>query len=209
MNARKERISAFLRPPREIVRLKRLRADCYGYEAHPYDALLESYEPGMTSAKLKAIFEPFKLELGGLLPQIAQPQIDDRWIPAANFGRGAAGLEPKGLEGNALRFESGGQDLSAHPFTINLIPTMAASRRWCIDDIREMLYSIHEAGLCFVGARLAETTFRASPAAEACSLGIHESQSRLWENNIACSLAFWDHFSQFPRMFPTNCQGKA
>lgn len=212
VNARKEKnFSLFAPLLSEIVRLKRLEADCYGYEAHPYDALLESYEPGMTSAKLKAIFEPFKLELGGLLPQIAaQPQIDDRWIRQQISAEAQLDWSRKVLQAMHYDLNRGRQDLSAHPFTINLNPDdVRITTMVQADDIREMLYStIHEAGHALYEQGLPAQHF-GLPAAEACSLGIHESQSRLWENNIARSLAFWEHFfPSFRELFPDKLQGK-
>ncbi len=195
----------------EIVRLKRLEADCYGYREHPYDSLLESYEPGMTASRLKAIFEPFKLELGGLLPQIsAMPQIDDTWLRQAIPAEKQLAWSTQVLAAMGYDFNCGRQDLSAHPFTMDLTPqdvritTMVQQ-----DDIREMLYSsIHEGGHALYEQALPVAHF-GLPAAEACSLGIHESQSRLWENNIGRSMAFWEHFfPSFRELFPDKLKGK-
>lgn len=212
VSAKKDRNFALFAPLLgEIVRLKRLEADCYGYAAHPYDALLETYEPGMTAARLKAIFEPFKLELGGLLPQIsARPQIDDSWIRQTISAEHQLAWSKAVLKAMHYDLNKGRQDLSAHPFTINLNPddvritTMVQQ-----DDIREMLYSsIHEGGHALYEQGLPSEYF-GLPAAEACSLGIHESQSRMWENNIARSLPFWEHFfPSFRELFPDKLRGK-
>jgi carboxypeptidase Taq len=212
VNAKKERNFGLFSPLlSEIVRLKRLEAEYYGFQTHPYDALLETYEPGMTSAKLKAIFEPFKLELGGLLPQISsQPQIDDAWIRQHIPAEKQLAWSREVLEAMHYDFNHGRQDLSAHPFTINLNPDdVRITTMVQPDDIREMLYSsIHEGGHALYEQGLPASHF-GLPAAEACSLGIHESQSRLWENNIARSLAFWEHFfPSFRELFPDKLKGK-
>lgn len=195
----------------EIVRLKRLEADHYGYSTHPYDALLDLYEPNMTTSRLTTIFEPFKAELAGLLPQIAaQPQIDDSWIRQPVAADQQLAWSWTVLKAMHYDLAHGRQDLSAHPFTINLNPedvritTMVRE-----DDIREMLYStIHEAGHALYEMGLPVEHF-GLPAAEACSLGIHESQSRLWENNVGRSLAFWEHFfPSFRELFPDKLRGK-
>jgi carboxypeptidase Taq len=212
VTARKERNFSLFSPLlSEIVRLKRLEAEYYGYTHHPYDALLETYEPGMTSTRLKTIFEPFKLQLGTLLPQLAsQPQIDDQWIKQAIPAEKQLAWSREVLVAMHYDMNHGRQDLSAHPFTINLNPQdVRITTMVQPDDIREMLYSsIHEAGHALYEQGLPVEYF-GLPAAEACSLGIHESQSRLWENNIARSRAFWEHFfPSFRELFPDKLKGK-
>ncbi len=210
--AKKEKDFALFAPLlSEIVRLRREEAEYIGYQEHPYDALLDTYEPEMTASRLKAIFEPFKLELGDLLPQIlAQPQIDDRFldqpIPAAQ----QLAWSKEVLQKMGYDFSCGRQDLSAHPFSINLNPQdVRITTIVKEDDIREMLYSsIHEGGHALYEQGLPIAHF-GLPAAEACSLGIHESQSRIWENNICRSMAFCEHF--FPslrNLYPDQLKGR-
>jgi carboxypeptidase Taq len=195
----------------EIIRLKRIEADCYGYEGHAYDALLQTFEPGMTAARLKDIFEPFKAHLGDLLPKISsRPQVDDGWIRQRISADRQLEWSRAVLKALHYDLDRGRQDLSDHPFTINLNPddvritTMVRE-----DDIREMLYSsIHELGHALYEQGLPAQHF-GLPAAEACSLGIHESQSRIWENNICRSLEFWEHFfPSFREIFPDKLHGK-
>jgi carboxypeptidase Taq len=210
--ARKESNFATFEPLlSEIVRLKREEAEYVGYTEHPYDALVDTYEPGMTASRLKAIFEPFKLELADLLPQInAQSQIDDSFLRQTISTTQQLAWSRHVLETMGYDFKHGRQDLSAHPFSISLNPQdVRITTMVQADDIREMLYSsIHEGGhaLYEQGLPLAHYGL---PAAEACSLGIHESQSRLWENNIARSLPFWEHFfPAFRELFPDKLQGR-
>ncbi len=196
----------------EIVRLRRQEAEYIGYAEHPYDALLDTYEPSMTASRLKAIFEPFKLELGDLLPQIAdQPQIDDSFIRQSIPAAQQLAWSREVLTKMGYDFNCGRQDLSAHPFSINLNPQdVRITTIVQENDIREMLYSsIHEGGHALYEQGLPIAHF-GMPAAEACSLGIHESQSRIWENNIGRSMAFCEHF--FPtlrELFPDKLVGRS
>ncbi|MFN8397012.1 MAG: carboxypeptidase M32 [Bacteroidia bacterium] len=208
---KKQDFSIFSPVLAEIVRLKREEANYYGFEEHPYDALMASYEPGMTSSRLRQIFEPFKAQLGEILPQIAaQPQIDDAWImqsiPAATQLEWSRSV----LQTLNYDFNHGRQDLSAHPFSMNLNPEDVRITTMVLEnDIRDMLYSsIHETGHALYEMGIPGEHF-GLPAGEYCSLGIHESQSRLWENNVARSREFWEHFfPSFRELFPDKLKGR-
>jgi carboxypeptidase Taq len=213
VNARKQSdFSLFAPHLSEIVRLKRIEAEYFGYEENPYDALIDAYEPDMTAKKISAIFEPFKAELGDLLRQIAaQPQIDDDFMRQPIATDIQLAFSKMVLEKTGYDFKHGRQDISAHPFSININPedvritTMVQS-----DDIREMLYSsIHEGGHALYEQGLPSTHF-GWPASTACSLGIHESQSRLWENVVARCPEFWDYFfPQLAAIFPDQLKGRS
>lgn len=208
---KKQDFSLFSPVLSEIVRLKREEANYYGYEEHPYDALMASFEPGITSSRLRQIFEPFKAQLGEILPQLAaQPQIDDAWImqsiPAAKQLEWSKSV----LETLNYDFNHGRQDLSAHPFSMNLNPEDVRITTMVLEnDIRDMLYSsIHETGHALYEMGIPGEHF-GLPAGEYCSLGIHESQSRLWENNVGRSREFWEHFfPSFRELFPDKLNGR-
>jgi carboxypeptidase Taq len=105
----------------------------------------------------------------------------------------------------------GRQDLSAHPFSIGINPedvritTMIKN-----DDIRQMLYSsIHEAGHAMYEQGLPLVNY-GLPAGSYCSLSIHESQSRLWENNVGRGLVFMEHFlPELKKLFKGKIDGKS
>lgn len=195
----------------QIVEMRRQEAEYIGYKENPYDALIDTYESDMTASQLKAVFEPFKAGLGDLLAQIkAQPQVDDSFLKQHIAPEKQLEWSKQVLLAMGYDMEKGRQDLSAHPFTINMHPSdVRITTMVQGDDIREMLYSsIHEAGHALYEQGLPVDQF-GWPGGEACSLGIHESQSRLWENNVGRSLAFWEHF--FPSLralYPDQLKGK-
>jgi carboxypeptidase Taq len=106
-------------------------------------------------------------------------------------------------------FEGGRQDVSSHPFTINFSATdVRVTTRVSEETFNEMLWScIHEGGHALYEQGLPDSEY-GLPSGEAISLGIHESQSRLWENNVGRSLAFWEwKFARLKEIFPTQFEG--
>jgi carboxypeptidase Taq len=180
----------------KLVELRRKEAEYYGYATVPYDALLDGYEPGMTTQEVKRIFEEVKPGLSKLIARIKEAApVDERafacQIPAdlqLKFGMEVA-------QRLGYTTDHGRQDISSHPFSIAISPEdVRITTKVTVGDLREMLYStIHEAGHALYELGLSMDHY-GLPAAEACSMAMHESQSRLWENNVARSLAFWQHF---------------
>jgi carboxypeptidase Taq len=200
----KENAAGFLPWLEKLVALKRQEIHCMGPVAHPYDALLDSYEPGATEAKLTPVLESLRIETQALLPQIlaAQQQREGTGPGAQSVG------EPWGkvtfplneqadfnryvLEKMGFDLEAGRLDASTHPFTEGLtVQDVRLTTRYREDDIQNALYStLHEGGHGLYEQGF-DPTLANTPLAEAISLGIHESQSRLWENAIGRSLPFW------------------
>ncbi len=103
-------------------------------------------------------------------------------------------------------FASGRQDISTHPFTTNFSANdVRVTTRINPSDLNEMIWStIHEGGHALYEQGLPDAEY-GLPSGEAISLGIHESQSRLWENNVGRSLPFWkEHFGDLKQAFPEN-----
>ncbi len=191
----------------ELIALKKEEADISGYQDHPYDALLDTYEPQMTCAKLDIIFGGLKPELSQLLNKIAQaPQIDDAFLfDQYDIDRqwqfGLTVLKNLGYD-----FDAGRQDKSSHPFTTSFSSEdVRITTRVNEHDFAEMLWSsIHEGGHAIYEQGLPADQY-GLPAGQYLSLSIHESQSRLYENNLGRSKAFWEYhfpilqnnFSQF------------
>lgn len=195
----------------KLLALKIKEADYLGFEAHPYDALLDSYEPGMTSAKVQATFDSVKDELRALLQRIVErPQVDDSFLQQdiPDAAQMAYGLQVSKLLGYDT--DRGRLDQSVHPFSISISPGDARiTTRVQGDDIRDMLFStIHEVGHAMYEQGLSEDDY-GWPGGEACSLSIHESQSRLWENNVTRTQAFWQgQFEPFAQLYPDGLKGK-
>lgn len=179
---------------RQIVDLKRQEAACIGYKEHPYDALLDEFEPGTTTAQLRPLFDRLRRETVALLARIDRsPRRPDRSVieqPYDQDGQKAFGefiLRQMGFD-----FEAGREDVSAHPFTTSFGPTdVRITTRYDANDLAVALYAtIHEGGHALYDQGI-PAAFARNGLGECSSLGIHESQSRLWENFIGRSLPFW------------------
>ncbi|TCZ68647.1 carboxypeptidase M32 [Flaviaesturariibacter aridisoli] len=189
----------------EMVALKKEEASVLGYTAHPYDALLNEYEKGATTAQLDAVFGALLPQLRGLLDELlAQPAADDSFLrqhyPAdTQWQWGLHLLRALGFDG-----EAGRQDRSEHPFSTSFSPQdVRITTRIDEADFANMTWStIHELGHALYEQGLPPEQY-GLPLGEAASLSIHESQSRLWENNVGRSPAFWEYWlPQLRTYFP-------
>lgn len=194
-----------------MVNLKKEEVDYLGYEASPYDALLDTYEPGMTAAQIAPLFASLKKELVPLLEKIVHAPVKLKkdflarpYTPERQLAFGQQVLEAMGFD-----FQTGRQDISAHPFTTSFHPTdVRITTRVDENDLLSSLFSsIHEGGHALYDQGLRPDYF-GTPLGEALSLGIHESQSRLWENGVGRSKAFWKHFYPIlQKTFPEGLKG--
>ena len=181
---------------KKIVEMSREKAAILGFEDHPYDALLESYEPSMTTKKVSKIFGNLRTELISLLEKIrSAPPIDDSFLngPFDEWKQkelGAALLATLPMEADYSRL-----DFSAHPFSIAMHPhDSRITTRILPNGFLSNLFSIlHEAGHSMYEMGL-PTEHWGTALGETVSLSIHESQSRWWETRIGYSLPFWRFF---------------
>ena len=180
---------------KKLVALKRKECEILGYTNHPYNALLNQYEKGITTAEIETLFEEVKKELVPFVKQIAQTkQVKDAFFyqhydKQKQWNFGVDLLKQMGYD-----FEAGRQDISSHPFTTNFNPNdVRITTRINENDFSEMIWScIHEGGHGLYEQGLPSEEY-GLPLSEAISLGIHESQSRLWENNVGRSLEYWNN----------------
>jgi carboxypeptidase Taq len=184
----------------KIVKLKRAEAQAVGYREAPYDALLDEYEPGATTAEVTRTFAQLRAELVPLVGAIlasgrrAPTEVLEREYPAARqeiFGQAAAAAI-------GFDFNSGRLDVTTHPFCSGVGPgDCRLTTRYNPRRFNDGFFGIlHEAGHGIYEQGLPPQHF-GTPLGSACSLGIHESQSRLWENQVGRGRPFWEHF--FPR----------
>ncbi len=184
----------------KLIDLTRQSADHIGYTETPYDALLDEYEPGETTANVKQIFGALREELVPLVQAVVasphQPRIDilNRDYPLDRqklFGEGAAAALGYDLMGGRL-------DTVIHPFCIGIGPgDVRITTRYTQHFFNEGFFGIlHEVGHGLYEQGLPAAAF-GTPLGDAVGMGIHESQSRLWENFVGRGLPFWRHF--FPR----------
>ncbi|MFZ5876419.1 MAG: carboxypeptidase M32 [Nitrospirota bacterium] len=180
----------------QIVTLKREEASYLGYTDSPYDPLLDTFEPGMTAARLTPLFADVKAGLSALLDRVAGSAVKPVRLPTGPYNTqrqiqfGTVVLSAMGYA-----FERGRLDLSAHPFTTGFHPTdVRITTRVAEDDVTSSLFTcLHEGGHALYEQGLDPARF-GTPLGEAVSLGLHESQSRLWENCVGRSIEFWRHF---------------
>ena len=196
---------------KKMLKLKTQAAELIGYDEHIYDALLDDYEPGATVGELKVLLTDLK---DGLVPLIAgvmdsKTELDEgllkRDYPVAlqeEFGT-------KILSEIGFDFDAGRIDVSTHPFCTGFAESdVRITTRYNPNDLKMALFGmIHEAGHGLYEQGLSPEHHH-TPMGESISLGIHESQSRLWENMIGRSRHFWNHY--FPKAvdtFPESLSG--
>ncbi len=191
----------FLPKLARLVDLKRQEAEYLGYTDSPYNALLDTYEPGSTVAQLRPLFTSLRTALIQLLQGIQASTVTPRTSlltqsfdsqKQVEFGRLV--LQHMGYD-----FRRGRLDLSAHPFTTSFHPTdVRITTRVFEQDLPSCLFScIHEGGHGLYDQGLPSEHY-GTPLGESISLGIHESQSRLWENCVGRSHDFWLFF--YPKL---------
>ncbi len=184
----------------KIVSLVREKAELWGYDDHPYDPLLDEFEPGMKTAEVQRNFDSLEDSLRSLLDRIkGATQVDDAFL-RRDFA--VASQEQFSREIlSALGFDSsrGRLDVSTHPFTTTLgFDDVRITTRYNPHLFQTAIFgTIHEAGHALYEMGF-EESLRGSLLAEGTSLGIHESQSRFWENVVGRSRAFCRRY--FPRL---------
>lgn len=185
----------------KVLGLKRQVAKHVDPSKEPYDVLLDEHEPGMTSAQLTQLFSALAAELAPLVKKIVasprKPRVEllrKKFAPAKQEEFGKLVARDMGFD-----FEAGRLDVTAHPFCSGFAPTdVRITTRYKEDELTESLFGImHEAGHGLYEQGLDPKHF-GTPLAEACSTGVHESQSRLWENLVGRSRPFWKHY--YPKL---------
>jgi carboxypeptidase Taq len=210
--AREESNFSMFQPHLEkIIELNVRLAEALGYEDRIYDPLLDQFEPEMKTAQVAAIFEDLKAELLPLVRVISEQAdaVDDSLLHLAYHPQKQWDFGEEVIKDIGYDFSRGRQDKSVHPFTTafsindvrittridpNYLPTAL------FGTLHECGHGLYEQGIAFD----LERTYLDDGA----SLGIHESQSRLWENLVGRSRAFWSHyFDRLQTVFPDRLAG--
>jgi carboxypeptidase Taq len=206
-HARPARDFAMFRPALErLVSLKQQEADAIGHEGERYDALLDEYEPGMRLARLEPLLHRLRDALVPLVGAVAERPRPDVSFMAREFPA-AAQIEfsERVIRDLGFDLQAGRQDASAHPFTSGTGPTdVRLTTRIVHGDPRgSLMASIHEAGHGLYEQGIVGRSIERTFAGMAPSLGLHESQSRLWENQVGRSREFWEHYyPDYRKTFP-------
>ncbi len=196
-DARKENdFSAFQPWLEKIVELLQRKAECFGWDegGEPWDALAEDYEPGCTAAAVSEVFTPLRDRLQTLLDEI----MGSETTPSNAFNEIALPIEQQKAfvhsiaEKIGFDFDAGRLDESTHPFCSGThCRDVRMTTRFHENNVNDAIgstmhesgHGIYEQGLLFDNI--------GTPMGRAVSLGIHESQSRMWENQVGRSEAFW------------------
>lgn len=199
-HARPENDFGKVRPMLEkTLELSRRYAEHFAPFAHVADPLIDEMDYGMTAAVIRPLFAELRARLAPLVDRVtAQPPADDACL-RQHYGEAQQwqfNLDVARQIG--YDFDRGRLDKTAHPFTTGLgAGDIRITTRVDEDDLGYALFStIHEAGHAMYEQGI-DPAFDASPLGQGTSAGVHESQSRLWENIIGRSVEFWEHF--FPK----------
>ncbi len=210
--ARKARRFAVFQPAlRRLLELRREQADAYGHGGERYDALLEGHEPGMRVERLTPVLTALREHL---IPMVAKLAAARRAVPRLFDGRrydkdAQWAFTLRLLRDIGFDLEAGRQDLSIHPFTGGTHPQDVRLTTHVDESspLPAIFSTIHEAGHGLYEQGFSPEHYR-TPLAAAPSMGLHESQSRLWENLVGRSRPFWEHY--FPALraaFPEALSG--
>lgn len=192
------------------MELARQEAEYRGYKADPYDALFDVYEEGATVAEVKPMFEAIQGPLTDLVKEIGtRPVPDDSFLHGKWSDSDQSVFTEKIARAVGYDFNRGRQDVAAHPFCTG----------WSVNDVRittrykpylgsAIFGTLHESGHAMYEQGSPQEWDR-TLLAGGVSLGIHESQSRLWENIVGRSRAFWSRYypdlqSAFPGLNPVG-----
>lgn len=181
-----------------LLELTRQKAECWGYTNEIYDALLEGHEPGISTREVASLLDNLAREQTLLLREIqnkepALPPSDTSRLEFPIHSQQQFNREVAAAFG--FDFSAGRIDSSAHPFCTTLGPRdIRLTTRYDLHDFTNSLYSVlHEAGHGLYEQGLPHESF-GLPTGQAVSLGVHESQSRLWENKVGRTRSFWEHW---------------
>ncbi len=203
--ARAESNFALFQPHLEaVVALQKERAGYLGYTDHPYDALLDQYEPGMKTAQVEKLFDELK---AGLVPFVhaiveAEP-VDDSFFEEREYDLSRQwDFTVMLLTDIGYDFQRGRQDKAPHPFTTNFSSQDVRVTTRLIKNRPQSAFfsSLHEGGHALYEQGV-NPKFDRTALAGGATMGLHESQSRTWENQVGRSRAFWQHYYPIMRAF--------
>jgi len=189
---------------KKIVSLLQKKADLLGYKEHPYDALLDLFEPGMTTREIDPLFTTLKGRTNALLKKIANKTSSTKELQGPFPINIQKDLCHDVVERMGLPKERYNLAETTHPFCLGLSPDDIRLTTHYYEDnfLKGFLAAVHEAGHGLYEAGFPKEHF-GTPLAEAASYGIHESQSRIWETCIAHAKSFWQfYFPKCQKAFP-------
>ena len=183
-----------------VIALKRRYVTFFPPADHPYDVLLDDYEPGLATADVRQLFDRLRSRQVAIIRRVAAaPPGPDGFLSVPYAESDMWGFAVDVVTAFGFDWTRGRQDTSVHPFATGIGPgDVRITTRWVDGQPLSLLFgTMHEAGHAMyeqgVAARHERTLLEGG-----ASLGVHESQSRLWENLVGRSRPFWEHF--YPRL---------
>ena len=185
------------------VELKHRYVECFEPEDEIYDTLLDDYEQGMKTAEVRTIFADLREELVPLIEAVREraDAVDDSPLRGHFPVEQQRAFALEIIERFGFSSDSWRLDPTVHPFASAPAPLdIRLTTRYAEGNLESLFSAMHECGhgLYENGVDLA---LDRTPLADGASLGLHESQSRMWENLVGRSLAFWRFF--YPRLQET------
>ena len=189
------------------LELRRQYIDCFDPADEEYDILLDDYEPGMKTAEVRTVFDRIKPELIALAAEVGTPE-----APAFMGGPFSEAEQERlsrlVVERFGATWDSFRLDRTVHPFCSSLATTdIRMTTRYSETDLHSLFSSMHECGHGLYERGVSPALER-TPLCNGASSGLHESQSRLWENVVGRSAAFWRWLQpELETAFPTVLGG--
>jgi carboxypeptidase Taq len=185
------------------VELRREYASCFEVD-EPYDALLDDFEPGMKTAEVREVFARLRDGLVPLIAEASEQEVDDSFLRRGPFPRPAQQeldrivLGPYGFREGTWRI-----DPVEHPFATSFgTDDIRMTTRWPEHEFSGVFAAMHEGGHAIYEHNVSRTLER-TPLCRGTSLALHESQSRMFENLVGRSHAWWSWgFPEVQRLFP-------
>jgi len=177
-----------------IIELERQVAESLGYEEHPYDALLDYYEEGLRDRDVRSIFKVLTPAVKRILERVLESGYYPQSHELEEVAYDRSSMEKVNreiLDMLGFPWSRGRLDVSAHPFTVGIgLADVRITTRYEGKDFRRSMFAvIHEFGHALYDMQVDER-FKMTPLVRGASLGVHESQSRFWENIVGRSRAF-------------------
>ena len=194
----------------KVVELTKKYVSFFPPADHPYDTLLDDYEPGMKTAEVKAIFDGLRPRQVELIKAISSAnQVEDGFLYGDYEEKKMLDFGVDVVTKYGYDWSRGRQDKALHPFETSFsVNDVRITTRFEDDNPTAMIFStMHEAGHALYEQGV-NPAYERTSLAGGTSLAVHESQSRMWENLVGRSLPFWEHFFPvFKEAFPSQLDG--
>ncbi|HXY83896.1 MAG TPA: carboxypeptidase M32 [Gaiellaceae bacterium] len=186
--------SMFLPALERNVELRRSYIACFDSADEPYDILLDDFEPDTTTADVRRIFDELKPELLSLVADLRDQEVDDSFLRGDFPVDRQRALAHEVVELFGMRPDTWRLDPTVHPFASGAgIDDIRMTTSYDPTALKSLFSTMHEYGHGLYNHQLPSELGRL-PTGGPCSLGLHESQSRLWENLVGRSVPFWRFF---------------